>query len=134
MNEIVSPFECNEAQSNLKNNLRLPLPEKFKSVSEEREHKKKRLVSALKIFSRCGFDEGVAGHITVRDPEHLDSFWVNPFGIHFSIIKTSDHIKGKSWLKPTYTIEESNVFNNSEHFEIELELINEKITFIGRNN
>jgi ribulose-5-phosphate 4-epimerase/fuculose-1-phosphate aldolase len=93
MNEIVSPFECKELQSNLKNNTQLPLPEKFNSLIEEREHKKKRLVSALKIFSRCGFDEGVAGHITVRDPEHLESFWVNPFGMHFSVVETSDLIR-----------------------------------------
>ncbi len=93
MNEIVSPFECDEAQSSLKNNLRLPLPEKFESIIEEREHKKKRLVCALRIFSRCGFDEGVAGHITVRDPEHQNSFWVNPFGIHFSLVKTTDLIR-----------------------------------------
>jgi ribulose-5-phosphate 4-epimerase/fuculose-1-phosphate aldolase len=32
----------------------------------------------------------VAGHITARDPEHEDCFWVNPFGMHFSQIRTSD--------------------------------------------
>lgn len=57
-----------------------------------------------------------------------------PFQVDFSIIKTSNHIKGKSWLKPTYTIEESNVFNNSEHFEIELELINEKAYLLNERD
>jgi ribulose-5-phosphate 4-epimerase/fuculose-1-phosphate aldolase len=44
------------------------------------------------MFSKCGFDEGVAGHITARDPELTDHFWVNPFGLHFSLIKVSDLI------------------------------------------
>jgi ribulose-5-phosphate 4-epimerase/fuculose-1-phosphate aldolase len=37
--------------------------------------------------------EGVAGHITARDPEFLDTFWVNPFGVHFSQIKVSNLIR-----------------------------------------
>src|SRR5205807_5685171 len=42
--------------------------------------------------SRFGFDEGVAGHITARDPELTDHFWVNPFGMHFGQIRVSDLI------------------------------------------
>ena len=34
----------------------------------------------------------MAGHITVRDPERTDWFWVNPFGMHFSQIRASDLI------------------------------------------
>ena len=34
--------------------------------------------------------EGVAGHITARDPEFTDHFWVNPFGMHFGHIRVSD--------------------------------------------
>jgi hypothetical protein len=49
-----------------------------------------------------------------------------PFKVDFSIIKSSTHIRGKSELIPVHTIQESNVFNNSEHFEIELEIINDK--------
>jgi ribulose-5-phosphate 4-epimerase/fuculose-1-phosphate aldolase len=41
---------------------------------------------------RFGFDEGVAGHITARDPERLDHFWVNPFGMHFGQMRASDLI------------------------------------------
>jgi len=47
-----------------------------------------------------------------------------PFQIDCSIIKTSRNAKGSSWLVPTYTVDESNLFNNIEHYEIELELIN----------
>jgi ribulose-5-phosphate 4-epimerase/fuculose-1-phosphate aldolase len=62
----------------------------FNSVEEERLHRKQRLAASFRMFSKCGFDEGVAGHITARDPELLDHFWVNPFGMHFGQIKVSD--------------------------------------------
>lgn len=65
---------------------------KFKTVEEERNHLKERLAAAFRLFSKFGFDEGVAGHITVRDPGEGDHFWVNPFGMHFSQIKASDLI------------------------------------------
>ena len=67
-------------------------PPTFATVEEERRHRKVRLAGAFRLFARFGFDEGVAGHITVRDPEHSDWFWVNPFGMHFSQIRVSDLI------------------------------------------
>ncbi len=67
------------------------LPE-FDTVEEERAHRKQRLAAAFRLFGRFGFDEGVAGHITARDPEHEDHFWVNPFGVSFSQIRVSDLI------------------------------------------
>ena len=62
----------------------------FDSVEEERQHRKVRLAAAFRLFGRFGFSEGVAGHITARDPEHPDCFWVNPFGLAFSLIRASD--------------------------------------------
>lgn len=67
-------------------------PPVFQSIEEERQHLKEKLAAAFRLFSKFGFDEGVAGHITARDPEHKDHFWVNPFGVHFSLIKASDLI------------------------------------------
>jgi ribulose-5-phosphate 4-epimerase/fuculose-1-phosphate aldolase len=67
-------------------------PPVFGSPEEERRHRKARLAGAFRLFARFGFDEGVAGHITVRDPERTDCFWVNPFGMHFSQIRVSDLI------------------------------------------
>jgi len=63
---------------------------KFATVEDERLHRKQRLAAAFRLFGRFGFDEGVAGHITARDPERLDHFWVNPFGMSFSHIRVSD--------------------------------------------
>ena len=71
---------------------RLPLPPQFDSVEDDRLHRKQRLAAAFRLFSRFGFDEGVAGHITARDPERPDHFWVNPFGVHFGHIRVSDLI------------------------------------------
>src|ERR671926_251302 len=69
-----------------------PLPQipTFDSVEEERLHRKQRLAAAFRLFSRFGFDEGVAGHITARDPELTDHFWVNPFGQNFRHIRVQD--------------------------------------------
>jgi ribulose-5-phosphate 4-epimerase/fuculose-1-phosphate aldolase len=65
---------------------------KFDTVEEERLHRKQRLAAAFRLFGRFGFDEGVAGHITARDPEHPDRFWVNPFARNFKHVRVSDLI------------------------------------------
>lgn len=64
----------------------------FDTVEEERLHRKQRLAGAFRLFGKFGFDEGVAGHITMRDPELLDHFWVNPIGMSFGHIRVSDLI------------------------------------------
>jgi hypothetical protein len=50
------------------------------TIEQQRLHRKQELAAAFRVFGRFGFSEGVAGHITARDPEHHDRFWVNPFG------------------------------------------------------
>lgn len=70
--------------------LRIPTPPQFDSKEQERLHRKERLAAAFRLFAKFGFDEGVAGHITARDPELTDHFWVNPFGLHFGRIRVSD--------------------------------------------
>ena len=71
---------------------RFPEPPTFATVEEERAHRKQRLAAGFRLFSRFGFDEGIAGHITARDPERADHFWVNPLGMHFGHIRVSDLI------------------------------------------
>ncbi len=63
------------------------LPE---TPEEIRLDRKQKLAGALRLFGKFGFDEGVAGHITVRDPEKTDHFWVNPMGVSFKLMKVSD--------------------------------------------
>src|ERR1700761_1245185 len=72
---------------------KLPTPPRFDKPADERLHRKQRLAAGFRLFSKFGFDEGAAGHITMRDPEFLDTFWVNPFGVHFSQINVSNLIR-----------------------------------------
>ena len=43
-----------------------PRPPQFDDKLEERAYLKFRLAQAFRIFGKLGYDEGVAGHITVR--------------------------------------------------------------------
>lgn len=71
-----------------------PLPsDEASSLASRRLHLKQRLAAAFRLFARYGYDEGVAGHITARDPEHPHRFWVNPFGMYFGHIRASDLIQ-----------------------------------------
>jgi ribulose-5-phosphate 4-epimerase/fuculose-1-phosphate aldolase len=73
-------------------NDRLPMPPVFETIEEERLHRKQRLAAGFRIFSKFGFEEGIAGHITARDPGDPERFWVNPFAVPFAHISVSDLI------------------------------------------
>ncbi|KAF2122892.1 class II aldolase/adducin domain-containing protein [Lophiotrema nucula] len=64
----------------------------FERREDERLYRKQHLAAAYRIFAARGFDEGVAGHISVRDPILTDHFWLNPLSTHFSLIRVSDLI------------------------------------------
>ena len=63
------------------------------SIADIRLERKQKLAAALRLFGKFGFDEGVAGHITARDPEFTDHFWVNPMGKSFKQMKVSDLLR-----------------------------------------
>ena len=44
------------------------------SIVGIRQDRKNKLAAAFRLFGQYGFDEGVAGHITVRDPKHQAHF------------------------------------------------------------
>lgn len=50
------------------------------------------MVIGFHIFGKFGYEEGVSGHMTARDPELPGLFWVNPYGVHFGKITTSNLI------------------------------------------
>ncbi|MDG4862462.1 class II aldolase/adducin family protein [Streptomyces sp. T-3] len=72
--------------------LQFSLPPVHESLADERRHRQERLAGALRLFGRFGFEDGVSGHITARDPEFTDCYWVNPFGMPFKHITVSDLI------------------------------------------
>jgi ribulose-5-phosphate 4-epimerase/fuculose-1-phosphate aldolase len=64
----------------------------FNTLEDERLYRKQHLAAAYRIFAARGFDEGVAGHISVRDPILTDHFWLNPLSTHFSQMHVRDLI------------------------------------------
>lgn len=71
----------------------MPMPPSFEDKREQQTYEKERLASAFRAFAMQGFDEGLAGHITLRDCIEPETFWVNPLAVHFSKIKASDLIR-----------------------------------------
>jgi len=61
-----------------------------RTVEQERLARKQNLAVALRLFARHGFDEGAGGHITARDPEFADTFWINPFAMNFAHVRVRD--------------------------------------------
>ena len=49
------------------------------------------VAAGYRILARCGMNQGVAGHISLRVPGAPDYFWVNPFGLPFSQV-TADSL------------------------------------------
>jgi ribulose-5-phosphate 4-epimerase/fuculose-1-phosphate aldolase len=86
----------------------------FENVEDERLYRKQRLAAGFRLFGRFGFDEGVAGHITVRDPGDPNRFWVNPFGLSFSHVRVSDLI----CVDHEGNVVEGNAFVNGAAFAI----------------
>jgi ribulose-5-phosphate 4-epimerase/fuculose-1-phosphate aldolase len=93
-------------------------PPRRNDVAEERQHRKQRLAGGFRIFSALGFSEGVAGHITARDPEYPDTFWVNPFGMHFGQIRASDLIRVDAAGRVVEGVRPVNVAAFAIHYQI----------------
>jgi len=98
MSAVLSPPDLEELARSVNRPLNVPpqrhdwfaAPAPRTSHAAERRHRQETLAVAFRLFAQQGFDYGLAGHITARDPEFTDHFWVNPLGIHFSQIKVSD--------------------------------------------
>jgi ribulose-5-phosphate 4-epimerase/fuculose-1-phosphate aldolase len=59
-------------------------------VVEERTVRQVGLVRALRVLARLGYADGIAGHVSVSDPELADHYWVNPFCVDFTTVTTAD--------------------------------------------
>lgn len=57
---------------------------------ELRARRKLELAAAYRLFGRWGFSEGVAGHISVRDPLRPDAFWTARYAMHHRLVKVSN--------------------------------------------
>ncbi|KAJ5712554.1 hypothetical protein N7493_009022 [Penicillium malachiteum] len=70
----------------------LPGIPQFDSHAEKRQWQLEHMAGAFRVFAREGYAEGISGHISVRDPEFEDRFWINPLAVHFGLLKASDMI------------------------------------------
>jgi ribulose-5-phosphate 4-epimerase/fuculose-1-phosphate aldolase len=61
-----------------------------RTLEQERRWRKERLAGALRLLAKFGMNDGAAGHVTARDPEDPDTFWVNPALKDFATICVSD--------------------------------------------
>ncbi|PMD37948.1 arad-like aldolase/epimerase [Hyaloscypha variabilis F] len=66
-------------------------PPKFDNKHDEREYLKGRLAAAFRIVGQKGFDEGVAGHISLHDPVEPHNFWFTGLDLISSVLHTLMH-------------------------------------------
>jgi hypothetical protein len=50
----------------------------FSDFEAHRQWIREHMAAAFRSMGRQGLAEGLAGHISVRDPEQIDRFWMNP--------------------------------------------------------
>ena len=50
----------------------------FPSYAQHRQWMLEKMALAFRVFARKGYTEGMSGHISVRDPENVHTFWTNP--------------------------------------------------------
>lgn len=53
----------------------LPGIPKHPTFTEQRQWLLERMALAFRVFARLGYTDGMAGHISVRDPEDPHTFW-----------------------------------------------------------
>ncbi|MFC9772477.1 MULTISPECIES: class II aldolase/adducin family protein [unclassified Pseudarthrobacter] len=65
-------------------------PQLSGAFDTERHRRKVALAATLRLFAANGYEFGFNGHLTVRDPEHPDLYWANPWKLPFGRVKASD--------------------------------------------
>lgn len=70
--------ETSQAVQAISQGVPLPGIPSFTSIDRKRRWMLEHMAGAFRVFSRNGYSEGMSGHISLRDPEHLDCFWTNP--------------------------------------------------------
>ncbi|RAH42913.1 class II aldolase and Adducin domain-containing protein [Aspergillus brunneoviolaceus CBS 621.78] len=51
------------------------------------------MAGAFRIFAHLGYADGGSGHISLRDPVEPSTFWINPYGVHFGLLRVSDMVR-----------------------------------------
>jgi ribulose-5-phosphate 4-epimerase/fuculose-1-phosphate aldolase len=64
----------------------------FEDPLQKRHWMLQHMAGAFRVFARKNFTEGTAGHISIRDPVDPSTFWINPLGVHFGLLRASDMV------------------------------------------
>ncbi len=62
----------------------------FDTIEETRQHRKRRTALAYRLFASYHWGEQGDGHISARDPEFLDCFWLLRYGVSFGNATVDD--------------------------------------------
>jgi ribulose-5-phosphate 4-epimerase/fuculose-1-phosphate aldolase len=52
-------------------------------IEAERRRRRRQVVAGYHLFADFGWGDDGSGHISARDPEHTDSFWLLRYGVAF---------------------------------------------------
>jgi ribulose-5-phosphate 4-epimerase/fuculose-1-phosphate aldolase len=64
----------------------------FSDPYAKRQWMLEHMAGAFRVFARKDYTEGSAGHISLRDPVDPNTFWINPLGVHYALLKASDMV------------------------------------------
>jgi ribulose-5-phosphate 4-epimerase/fuculose-1-phosphate aldolase len=79
---------------------------------ELRAHRKRRLALAYRVFGGMGWGSLGDGHISARDPERPDCFWLGRYGVPFRYMTTDDLVL----VGPGGTVEGGGHINMSAYY------------------
>jgi ribulose-5-phosphate 4-epimerase/fuculose-1-phosphate aldolase len=79
---------------------------------ELRAHRKRRLALAYRVFGAMGWGSLGDGHISARDPERPDCFWLGRYGVPFRSMTTDDLVL----VRPDGTIEGGGHINIAAYY------------------
>ncbi|KAK0387047.1 hypothetical protein NLU13_5360 [Sarocladium strictum] len=63
------------------------------TLEERQRWQLEQMAGAFRVFAKLGYADGGSGHISLRDPVRPDTFWINPYGVHFGLLKVSDMVQ-----------------------------------------
>ncbi|KAJ0270972.1 hypothetical protein Brms1b_011608 [Colletotrichum noveboracense] len=84
-----SALDSGKSTGKVKRLHQIPVPE---SKEGARQWQLEQMAAAFRIFAKLGFSDGSSGHISLRDPVRPETFWINPYGVHFGVLKVSDMV------------------------------------------
>jgi ribulose-5-phosphate 4-epimerase/fuculose-1-phosphate aldolase len=79
---------------------------------ELRAHRRRRLALAYRVFGAMGWGSLGDGHISARDPERPDCFWLGRYGVPFRYMTTDDLVL----VRPDGTIEGDGHINMAAYY------------------